>query len=199
MSKLEMPLFLARYSKLLDKSGIIERIIPKRINSGAELRKFNPYLLKDTNYCKDSNDKRDVYEQSDIEAFNKGILTPIHDLLGRGGKKWRPVLGMTIAESFGRDISGSIEKAIISDKPVKEHLDLLYICGLTEIVHNGSLIHDDLEDASLMRRGDQCIHLKYGVDYAVNTGTLMYYAPISQIGNFIKDDKQELELMRIYT
>lgn len=106
---------------------------------------------------------------------------------------------MSIAESFGRDISGSIQKAIDEGKPVEEHLDLLYICGLTEIVHNGSLIHDDLEDASLMRRGDQCIHLKYGVDYAVNTGTLMYYAPISQISNFIKDDRKELELMRIYS
>jgi hypothetical protein len=62
MSKLEMPLFLARYSKLLDNSKIIERIIPRRINSGAELREFNPYLLKDTNYCKNNNDKRDVYE-----------------------------------------------------------------------------------------------------------------------------------------
>ena len=31
--------------------------------------------------------------------------------------------------------------------------DILYACGFTEIVHNGSLIVDDIEDKSLLRRG----------------------------------------------
>jgi geranylgeranyl pyrophosphate synthase len=31
--------------------------------------------------------------------------------------------------------------------------DIYFSCGLTEIVHNGSLMVDDIEDGSLMRRG----------------------------------------------
>jgi geranylgeranyl pyrophosphate synthase len=31
--------------------------------------------------------------------------------------------------------------------------DILFACGLTEYVHNGSLMVDDVEDRSLMRRG----------------------------------------------
>jgi len=31
--------------------------------------------------------------------------------------------------------------------------DVYFTCGLTEIVHNGSLIVDDIEDSSEMRRG----------------------------------------------
>ena len=30
---------------------------------------------------------------------------------------------------------------------------ILFACGLTEFVHNGSLMVDDVEDKSLMRRG----------------------------------------------
>lgn len=61
----------------------------------------------------------------------------------------------------------------------------MYACGLTEIVHNGSLMCDDLEDKSLMRRGQPCTYLKYGEDYAINTGTLMYFAPLSGLETFI--------------
>jgi geranylgeranyl pyrophosphate synthase len=66
-----------------------------------------------------------------------------------------------------------------------EHDDLLFTCGLTEIVHNGSLMIDDMEDQSLKRRGQPCTYLKYGPDYAINTGTLMYYAPIVKLDEFI--------------
>lgn len=47
---------------------------------------------------------------------------------------------------------------------------------------------DDVEDKSLMRRGEPCTYLKYGEDYAVNTGTIMYCVPIMKIDEFIKDD-----------
>jgi geranylgeranyl pyrophosphate synthase len=40
---------------------------------------------------------------------------------------------------------------------------------------------DDLEDGSLMRRGKPCTYIKYGTDYAVNTSTLMYIAPIIKL------------------
>jgi geranylgeranyl pyrophosphate synthase len=69
-------------------------------------------------------------------------------LLDRGGKRWRPVMGMVFAECYGRNISESIQNGDLS-----ANLDVMYVCGLTEIVHNGSLMVDDLEDKSLKRRG----------------------------------------------
>ena len=54
-------------------------------------------------------------------------------------------------------------------------------------------MHDDIEDKSLKRRGQPCTYIKYGLDYAVNSGTLMYYAPISCIDRFIKDDVTKLK------
>ena len=147
---------------------------------------------------KERSKNKDPYEESDLEAINKGILEPIYDLIDRGGKRWRPILGMTFAECFGRDISGSIQKALQEKKEVSENMDLLYACGMCELIHNGSLIHDDVEDESLMRRGDQCIHLKYGIDHAINVGALMYYAPITKLAEYIKDEKTQFAILQIY-
>jgi hypothetical protein len=154
----QIPKFMSVYSHKFANSLIMERIIPRRIQSAGELQAFNPYLLRGGS----------DYEASDIDAVNKGLLEPTYDLLDRGGKRWRPVLGMIYAECFGQ----------VTD-------EVLYACGLTEIVHNGSLMVDDLEDKSIKRRGQPCTYLKYGEDVAVNTGTMMYYAPILKLADFV--------------
>jgi geranylgeranyl pyrophosphate synthase len=112
----------------------------------------------------------------------------IYDLLDRGGKRWRPVLGMIYAECIGYNVAESIENKSNDNDAI------LFACGLTEFVHNGSLMVDDVEDKSLMRRGQPCTYVKYGEDYAINTGTLMYCIPIMKIDEFITDDKLKLKM-----
>jgi len=94
---------------------------------------------------------------------------------------------MMFAEVFGRDLVD-----------YEANKDVYFSCGLTEIVHNGSLMIDDIEDGSKMRRGDQCSHLKFGVDVAVNAGNFMMVSPINQINNFIPEQHQ-LALYRIFS
>ncbi|MFZ2097842.1 MAG: polyprenyl synthetase family protein [Anaerolineales bacterium] len=43
-----------------------------------------------------------------------------------------------------------------------------------ELVHNFSLIHDDIEDHSPLRRGRPTIWKKWGIPQAINTGDAMY-------------------------
>jgi geranylgeranyl pyrophosphate synthase len=57
---------------------------------------------------------------------------------------------------------------------------------------------DDLEDKSVSRRGQPCTYIKYGVDYAVNAATLMYYSPIVQMEKFIQDQSKYIPLMKLY-
>ena len=47
--------------------------------------------------------------------------------------------------------------------------------ALVEIVHAGSLIVDDIEDGSQLRRGAAAAHLLHGVPRAINAGTWMYF------------------------
>lgn len=49
-----------------------------------------------------------------------------------------------------------------------------------------------------MRRGQPCTYLKYGIDYAVNAGTMMYYIPIAKLPRFIKSPEKQMQCMTIY-
>eukprot|EP01087_Luapelamoeba_hula_P012747 TRINITY_DN358_c0_g2_i1.p1 TRINITY_DN358_c0_g2~~TRINITY_DN358_c0_g2_i1.p1 ORF type:complete len:360 (+),score=70.05 TRINITY_DN358_c0_g2_i1:121-1200(+) len=98
----------------------------------------------------------------DVEGVTEAIAKPMWDILDRGGKRWRPVLLFLIAEALG------------GAEAVQRVRDLVVIC---EVVHNGTLVVDDIEDDSKVRRGKECVHLLYGVDIAVNAGNAMYYLP----------------------
>ena len=131
--------------------------------------------------------KLDAFEQSDIEAVNKALITPVYDLLDRGGKQWRPLMGLMLAECFGRDL-----------EDIETNKDVYFTCGITELIHNGSLIVDDIEDSSHMRRGDLCTYKKFGTDIAVNAGNFLYFAPMAKLDSFVHDERVQLAMHKIY-
>ncbi len=97
----------------------------------------------------------------DLEAIQRSLVDPVWDLLKRGGKRWRPALLLLIAEAVGGD-KGKLKDFVV----------------ISELVHNGSLIVDDVEDRSEMRRGEPCVHVKYGVDVGINAGNFIYFLPL---------------------
>lgn len=97
----------------------------------------------------------------DLRAAQGAISDPVWDFLSRGGKRWRPVLFLLVTEAIG----GDIEK-------VKDFV------VIPELIHNGTIIVDDLEDQSEMRRGKPCLHKIFGVDIAMNAGNFLYYLPL---------------------
>ncbi len=119
----------------------------------------------------------------DLDAYNKGCNEPIWDLLDRGGKRFRPILTCICSEAVG----GSWE-------------DGLKVAPIVELIHNGTLMQDDVEDDSIARRGKPCTHKLFGVDTAVNTGTIMYYWPIVKIMNdeFNLGEEKKLKIYDLY-
>jgi geranylgeranyl pyrophosphate synthase len=51
-----------------------------------------------------------------------------------------------------------------------------------EIIHAGSLIIDDIEDGSPVRRGGPALHLEHGVGRALNAGNWMYFWALRLVG-----------------
>ena len=100
----------------------------------------------------------------DLDAVQKAIIDPVWDLLDRGGKRWRPSLFLLIVESLGKDPK-----------------DFLEFATIPEIIHNGTLIVDDVEDSSDKRRNKPTLHKIYGIDVAVNAGNTIYYIPLKII------------------
>ncbi len=119
----------------------------------------------------------------DLEAYTAGCNAPIWNLLDRGGKRFRPILTCICSEAVG----GKWDSA-------------LKLAPMVEIIHNGTLMQDDVEDDSQARRGQPCIHCNFGVDTAINTGTIMYYWPMTKILNddFNLGDKKKLQIYDLY-
>ena len=119
----------------------------------------------------------------DLKGYAASVNIPIWDLLERGGKRWRPVMVGLCAEAVGGKWDEAIEFAPI-----------------VEIIHNGTLMQDDVEDDSQARRGEPCTHKKFGIDVAINTGTIMYYWPMAQIyeNKFKLTSDQKLKIYEIY-
>lgn len=49
------------------------------------------------------------------------------------------------------------------------------IGAFAEVLHNSSLMIDDIEDHSVKRRGLDCCHVKFGVPQAINSGNTCYF------------------------
>jgi geranylgeranyl pyrophosphate synthase len=115
------------------------------------------------------------------KAATKALSEPIWDLLDRGGKRWRPALFLIILEAFGKD--------------PKKYANLSV---LIEVVHNGSLVVDDIEDSSEMRRGKPCTYRIFGIDVAVNVGTAMFFLPLLTLMKSALDKDMKLKAYEIY-
>ncbi|MXV64084.1 polyprenyl synthetase family protein [Natronorubrum sp. JWXQ-INN-674] len=102
----------------------------------------------------------------DPDGIQRALSNPIWDLLDRGGKRWRAVLFLVFIEGFGEDPA--------------EYLP--YAC-IPEILHNGTIIVDDVEDGAAIRRGEPALHHGYGQDVALNAGNAMYFLPLKVLAD----------------
>lgn len=115
-------------------------------------------------------------------AYTHMISEPVWNMLSRRGKHWRPLFSIFMLRSLGI---------------TSELFDKL-ICVISELPHAGTLIIDDIEDNSQIRRGQQCIHLMYGEDLAINTGNTLYFLPYLILENHPQlSDSQRLRIYEI--
>lgn len=110
----------------------------------------------------------------DLEALDKAISEPIWEFLDRGGKRWRPALFLLVLEALGGDSGSYLDFAIIP-----------------EVIHNGTLMADDVEDSSELRRGKPCTYKMFGLDIAVNLSDALFFLPMLALTKNRKKIPQE--------
>jgi geranylgeranyl pyrophosphate synthase len=103
------------------------------------------------------------YEDLDPVFWNRALLDPARDILSRSGKGVRA----SLLEHSWHLAGGSPE-----GPP-----DVLPV--LIELLHVGSLVIDDIEDDSEMRRGAPALHRRFGVPVALNTANWMYFLSLT--------------------
>lgn len=103
---------------------------------------------------------------SKVDTFIDEILKPKRPeslynaakyIIDAGGKRLRPYLVMRSCELVGGDPETAIPFA-----------------AALEILHNFTLIHDDIMDNDDLRRGAQTVHAKWGIPIAIASGDLLF-------------------------
>ncbi len=131
-----------------------------------------------------------------IEVKSRGGTENLHDAMAfalgadiddpaQRGKRLRPVLCLLTADSLGadRDLAMPFAMAI-------------------ELMHNFALVHDDIEDGDVMRRGRDAVWVRYGQPHAINIGDYLLVNTVEVLTNWgppTLSPATRLELLRLIT
>jgi geranylgeranyl diphosphate synthase type II len=94
------------------------------------------------------------------------LYDAVSDYPERGGRMLRPSLVLATARAFGADPSSALNTAVA-----------------LELLHNAFLVHDDVEDDGLERRGRPTLNVLHGAPVAVNVGdalAILSWRPLFQ-------------------
>ncbi len=106
------------------------------------------------------------YSEKDFPSYLPK-LNRLYDDLFDGGKGFRSLLTQQVSGPLGLD-----------EKTVQ------LLCQTIEFIHNASLLHDDLVDRSILRRGKTAAWLKYTPEYAVLAGDYLLARVMSNLSSY---------------
>ena len=104
------------------------------------------------------------YSNSNKMAQDEILLEPFTYLLRKKGKDIRPKL----LKAFNVWLK-------VPDEKVK------LIGDIIQMLHNSSLLVDDIQDNSVLRRGNPCAHKIYGVASTINSANYVYFIGLEKI------------------
>lgn len=120
-------------------------------------------------------------EGLDKEAYIEAFLKPIRTITDRGGKSWRSYATIACCDVVGGDSQVAIDWL-----------------ALPELLHAGSLMVDDVQDKSLVRRGGPAAHILFGEAKAINSGTAAYFLGQVCIYRVDKGFKEKVQIYNWY-
>ena len=121
---------------------------------------------------------QDVVEQ----RLHSALRGPVAEFLGRGGKRVRAeIVGLACrVASRGRQQADCPEALL----------------EFLELMHAGTLVIDDVQDGSRMRRGRESLHVTHGVPLAINAGNWMYFAALERLAGLELPPQTLCELLQ---
>ncbi len=99
----------------------------------------------------------DELEKQNFTKNPKELYEPIAYTLSQSGKRLRPIFTLMACDLFGGDIYKSISQALA-----------------IELLHNFTLIHDDIMDEAPLRHGQETVHTRWNQKLAILAGDTLY-------------------------
>lgn len=129
-----------------------------------------------------------------VENFHiEPLIQANEDLIKLGGKRWRPLFLVLCTQSVleaNKNLSEAQKNQILEKA--------FSLTPLVEFIHTASLIHDDIEDKAVYRRGEKAAYLTYGTDVAINAATWLYFNAGLCIQNLNISAELKNQLYNIY-
>ena len=113
------------------------------------------------------------------EPFN--LYEPVDYIMQLGGKNIRAVLALSAFQLFDENIEEALPYA-----------------HAIELFHNFSLVHDDIMDEATLRRGELCVHKKFGINSGILSGDIMLIF-VFKILSEIKDPSIRRKANQVFT
>jgi len=113
---------------------------------------------------------------SQSDGAHPDLGAALEHLLSSGGKRIRPALGLLTAQMLGAP----------RDK-------LVTLAAAVELLHTASLVHDDLIDGALLRRGNPTLNARWSPPATVLTGDFIFARAAK-----LAADTNHLPLMKLY-
>ncbi len=110
---------------------------------------------------------REQIDQRLVEVYPQGprlLAEPIHYVLAGGGKRLRPILTLITAQAFGATTEQALHAAVA-----------------VEILHNFTLVHDDVMDRDSTRHGQPTVHARWDEGVAILTGDAMFINALGEL------------------
>lgn len=111
-------------------------------------------------------DQVDSIISDSLSISNPELAEMCEHIVTSGGKKIRPAVCILSHKACGGR-SGKI----------------LDVAAAFEMIHNATLVHDDINDKSEIRRGRKTLHREYTVSKAIVTGDLMFAIGFRLVGS----------------
>lgn len=118
------------------------------------------------------------YLNSKLKGDPSTLYEAAFHLIKNGGKRLRPYM---VIES-SRILGGKMQ-------------DALPAAGAIEMIHNFTLVHDDIMDNDEMRHGVPTVHRKFGLPVAILAGDVLFSKAFHIISKANLSSKQSLELV----
>jgi geranylgeranyl diphosphate synthase type I len=105
-----------------------------------------------------------------------------------GGKRLRPTLVIGAALAYARKKGGDSNQLVTKCVPYALAVELL---------HNATLIHDDIQDGDKTRRGHPTLWVKYSTAQAINCGDAWFFVPQLLIQSADYSPEVKLQLLEL--
>ncbi len=116
--------------------------------------------MKDLEFLSFLDHKINRVEQrmlSDADRYHPDLRAAVEHILSSGGKRVRPKVALLVGDIFSSD-----ETRLIS------------LCAAIEMLHTATLVHDDLIDGALLRRGIPTLNSDWSPAATVLTGDYIF-------------------------